>query len=571
MEPYFQEFLSRATARRHSPAALMQLKRELCRKHGLSEPPDNITILMHAAPAQHRKLKALLVKPVRSRSGVAVIAVMTKPISCPHGKCLYCPGGPGSVFGDVPMSYTGKEPSTMRAMRAGYDPYRIVFNRLEQYVAGGHMPDKVELILQGGTFPAFPKRYQEEVVRLCFKAMNDFGRLFFLKGTLNLAKFKAFFALPGAVDDSARAVTVTKHVLAEKRRGKSTLLGEQRKNERAVIRCVGLTIETKPDWGRAKHGNEMLKLGCTRVELGVQSVYDEVLKHTNRGHTLAETRASIAELRDLGFKLNFHYMPGSPGTGFQRLSYEQDLAGMRELFDNPDFRPDMLKLYPCMVMPGTPLEHLHKQGKFDPMRTAEAAQIIAEFKRSVPPYCRIMRVQRDIPTNRTLAGVDRTNLRQHVDAELQKQGITCHCIRCREIGERRVGKWKINVLRYGAANGVEYFISADTPDDKLIGFCRMRFPSRSLRKEITGDSALIRELHVYGMAVPIGEAGEASQHRGVGKELLREAERIAKKEHRKKIVVISGVGVRQYYHRLGYRRDGPYMAKALTVPARKRR
>lgn len=568
MDPYFKEFLAKATARKHTPAALMQLKRALCRKHGLSAPPNNIEILMHASTAQLPKLKALRVKPVRALSGVSVIAVMTKPISCPHGKCLYCPGGPGSVFGDVPMSYTGKEPSTMRAMRAGYDPYHIVFNRLEQYVAGGHMPDKIELILQGGTFPAFPKPYQEEVVRLCFKAMNDFGRLFFPKGKLNLAKFKAFFALPGAVDDPTRTDAVTKLVLAEKRRGKSTLAGEQRKNETTTIRCIGLTIETKPDWARAKHGNEMLKLGCTRVELGVQSVYEEVLKHTNRGHTLAETVSSITELRDLGFKLNFHYMPGSPGKGFQRLSYEQDLAGMRELFDNSDFRPDMLKLYPCMVMPGTPLEHLYKQGKFAPMPTAEAAKMIAEFKRYVPPYCRIMRVQRDIPTNRTLAGVDKTNLRQYVDAELQKRGIICQCIRCREVGrwEGNSKRFRLNTLTYDAADGVEHFIAAETPKgEALIGFCRLRFPPRSLRKEITKDSALIRELHVYGMAVPIArpaEEGEA-QHIGVGKALMREAERIAKAVGKRKMVVISGVGVREYYKKLGYKKEGVYVVKRL--------
>ena len=456
----------------------------------------------------------------------------------------------------------------MRAMRAGFDPYRIVFNRLEQYVAGGHMPDKVEIILQGGTFPSFPKKYQEEVVRLCFKAMNDFGRLFFPKEKLDLLAFKHFFFLPGAVDDPHRIEEVAKRVLAEKRKGKSTLETEQRRNETAKIRCVGLTIETKPDWARAKQGNEMLKLGCTRVELGVQSVYEEVLKNTNRGHTLAETKASIAELRDSGFKLNFHYMPGSPGKGFQRLSYDQDLAGMRQLFDDPAFRPDMLKLYPCMVMPGTPLEHLYKQGKFKPMPTAEAAQIIAEFKRFVPPYCRIMRVQRDIPTYRTLAGVDKTNLRQYVDEELQKRGITCHCIRCREVGRWKGNskRFRITTMTYDAAGGTEHFIAAETPKgEALIGFCRLRFPPHSLRKEITKDSALIRELHVYGMAVPIASTaalGEV-QHLGVGKALMHEAERVANAAGKQKMVVISGVGVREYYKKLGYKKEGVYVVKNL--------
>lgn len=569
----YQAIIAELKQHPRSPQQITRLKHDLCRKHHVEKIPSNIQILLHASEEDLQWLKPLQTKPVRSISGVTPIAVMTKPIPCPHGKCTFCPGGVGSVFGDVPQSYTGKEPSTMRAIRSAYDPYYITFNRLEQYLVTGHVPEKVELIIQGGTFCAFPKEYQEEVVGYCLKAMNDFSEHFFpsekdgkkkedKKKALDFDAFKSFFELPGEVGDLQRAGNIQSRLTAMKGAlHPLDLEHEQERNETAAIRCVGLTVETKPDWGLLEHGNEMLRLGCTRVELGVESVYDDVLHYTHRGHTLQHTVDSIRVLKDLGFKLNFHYMPGLPMRGMVKPDRERDFQGMLELFDNTHYRPDMLKIYPCMVMPGTPLEAMYKTGRYQPLTTGEAADMISDFKRHVPRYCRIMRVQRDIPTYRTTAGVDRTNLRQTVEEYCRKKGIACQCIRCREIRQEAVTEPVIHVLEYTASGGTEFFISLDdAKTDRLIGFCRLRFPSQCLRKEITPQSALIRELHVFGTATALGDDGQV-QHRGFGRQLLAKAEEIARQQGRSNMVVISGVGVREYYKKLGYTRDGPYMVK----------
>ena len=321
-----------------------------------------------------------------------------------------------------------------------------------------------------------------------------------------------------------------------------------------------MTIETRSDYAKLKHANEMLSLGCTRVELGIQSVYDKALKNIQRGHTTKENIEAIKVLKDLGLKLNFHYMPGLPG-----ISPKKDFMGMLQLFEDENYRPDMLKIYPCMVVKHSKLYKKWKAKKFKPLTTTKAAEMIAEFKMYVPEYCRIMRVQRDIPTYATEAGVDMTNLRQLIHKIMEKEGIECRCIRCREIGMQKKpvkGKKGIKVLHYGASGGNEFFISAEI-GDFILGFCRLRFPYTFQRKEITDSSALIRELHVYGPAAVIGKKGKV-QHTGVGKALLDQAEEIAKMYFKDKIVVISGVGVRGYYRKHGYKQEGPYMVKKLS-------
>jgi elongator complex protein 3 len=249
-------------------------------------------------------------------------------------------------------------------------------------------------------------------------------------------------------------------------------------------------------------------------------------------------------------------MPGLPGSNLKK-----DLAAFKEIFRNENFRPDMLKIYPCMVLKGTELYNLYKKDKYKPLTTKQAANLIIEFKKLVPEYCRIMRVQRDIPTFMTEAGVDKTNLRQHIENLMKQKNIRCKCIRCREIGNKIIKKIIIKKIKYKASRGIEYFISAESKNN-IVGFCRLRFPSQQLRKEITKNSALIRELHVFGPAVSFGKRGSA-QHRGIGSRLLKEAEKIAKKNRKNKVVIISGIGVRQYYSQLGYKRDGPYMSKIL--------
>jgi len=319
-----------------------------------------------------------------------------------------------------------------------------------------------------------------------------------------------------------------------------------------------LTLETRPDYAKLKHANEMLRLGCTRVELGVQTIYDKALKKIERGHSVEDSIESTRILKDLGLKINYHVMPGLPG-----ITPKQDLEALKKLFTDMKFRPDMLKIYPCMVLKGTKLYKEWKKGKFKPITTDKAAKLIAEFKKYVPEYVRIMRVQRDIPTFMTEAGVDKTNLRQYVEKELKNKGIECRCIRCREIGRQKqdVKDYEIRLIEYDASWGKEFFISAEK-NDAIIGFCRLRFPLKQLRKEITRWSALIRELHVYGETTKIGKEGK-TQHRGIGKELLKTAEKIAKENNYRKIIVISGIGVRNYYRKLGYKKEGVYMVKSL--------
>ncbi|MBI2659613.1 tRNA uridine(34) 5-carboxymethylaminomethyl modification radical SAM/GNAT enzyme Elp3 [Candidatus Woesearchaeota archaeon] len=626
---------------------LNQLKLRVLNKYksdGLKQIPKNADIFFAASESEREKFRELLsLKPVRTISGVSPIALMSEPYPCPHtmkgiGPCTYCPGGPGSPFGNVPQSYTGKEPSTRRSIRNNYDPYLIVFNRLEHYVAMGKIPDKAELIIQGGTFTFFPKAYQEYFVKYALKAMNDFSRLFFdSHGALDILKFKKFFELPRLVlGEDERTQKVHKKLTHIKNldlddlkakknieelffngffdfeKNKNNALGKQENNqqnetiaseqnglltsieyanilaiknlqnklktennsnltlkqiqkgnETALIRCVGLTIETKSDFGKLYHGNLMLELGCTRVEIGIQSIYDEVLEATSRGNTVADNIESIRILKDLGFKINAHYMPGLPLT-----TKEMDLIGLKTLFENPDYKPDMLKLYPCMVMEGTKLYDDWKNGKFNPLTTKEAAEMISEAKKFVPKWVRVMRVQRDIPSYITSAGVDRTNLRQYVEKICREKGIKCRCIRCREAGFHSMANFnniQTTITEYEASGGKEFFIAAeDLKNDVLFGFCRLRFPSQFLRPEITENSALIRELHVFSAAAQIGKRSDDSfQHRGIGKNLLLKAEETAKQNGKDKMVIISGIGAREYFRKLGYVLEGPYMVKRI--------
>lgn len=534
-----------------SEKELNSLKKEVASKYNTNM-LKNTEILSHIDTNLRDEYKKILnLKPTRSISGVCVIAIMSKPFPCPHmktiGPCITCPGGINSKFGDVPQSYTGKEPATKRAIRNHYDPYLQMFNRLEQYAAINQPFDKVELIIMGGTFPGFPKKYQKEFITYSLKAMNDFSNLF-MRTKFDYERFKKFFELPGNIDDETRLKKIHKKLLRLK--NWSTLEKEQNRNEKSKIRCVGLTIETRPD---CLHEKDLLEYGVTRIELGIQSVYDEILKKIRRGHTVDDNLKAIRKLKDLGFKLNFHYMLGL-------TSLKKDLEGLKELFKNPNYRPDMLKIYPCMVLKGTKLYDLFRKGEFRPMTTNEAAFVIAKFKEFIPRFCRIMRIQRDIPTYLIEAGVDATNLRQIIHERYKPK---CKCIRCREIGNKNIkGEPKINIFEYESSKGKEFFIEFIDEEDKILGFCRLRFPSQFLRREITKDSALVRELHVYGKSIELGKQGRI-QHKGYGKKLLEKAEELAKKFGKKKIVIISGVGVREYYKKLGYKKEGPYMIKKI--------
>ncbi len=555
-EAFYDEIISKIKNGGLTGSGLHKLKLSLVKKYNLKKIPTDIDIMLHMTAKEHKET-TLLTKPMRSQSGVCPITIMCAPLPCPHGACTYCPD---HIKEGIPMSYTGKEPASMRGLRWNWDAYMQTFNRLEQYTVMGHIPQKCEVIINGGTMPSFPLKYQVDFITSMFKALNDFGDMFFADGELDIDKFKEFFMLPGDIRDKERQEAIRDKMLLLKS-GSTTLKKEQSRNETAFCRCIGLTFETRPDCGLLPHGNLLLSLGATRIELGIQSVYDEVLKVTNRCHTSETSKKSIQVLRDLGFKLNFHIMPGQPDSDKRRISYEKDLQGLKQIFSDPAYRPDMIKIYPCMVMPNTPLYDDYKKGMFSPMSTEQAIRLLHDFLPSVPEYCRVMRVQRDIPTYKTAAGVDKTNLRQLAGVKNIRD------IRAREVRDQVVdiNDVKILVKEYDASGGTEFFISAeDTRQDLLLGFCRMRFPYEFLREEITPSCALIRELHVYGFATKLGLDGK-TQHKGWGSLLLRKAEEIALSKGKDKMVVISGVGVREYYiKKHSYKHDGPYVSKVLV-------
>jgi len=551
MEGFFEEVES-AVKQGLPKEALAKLKVKLSKKYNLAKIPSDVEVFLKTGVK-------ITTKPMRTLSGVAPLALMTAPFACPHGKCVYCPGGPGSAFGDVPQSYTGKEPSTMRGIRNFYDSYLIVFNRLEQFIATGHLPEKTEVIVQGGTFPALPWEYQENFITFALKAMNDFGDRFYKDG-VDLDAFLSFFELPGEIGSRER----TKHIHEKELRlkGASSLEAEQLRNEKSKIRCVALCVETKPDWCFEQHIDGMLKLGTTRVEMGVQCLRDDVMKLTHRGHTLSDAVKATKLMRNSLLKIGYHMMPGLPS-----MTKDMDLEDYKELFTNSDYMPDAIKIYPTTVMKGTGLFGMWKAGKYVPLSTEDAADIIVEAKKYVPKWCRIMRVQRDIPSTVIDAGPNLTNMRQLVEQKLKEKGLKCRCIRCREPRDKDIDWSSVKLLRedYAANGGREIFLSfEDVKNDLLLGFCRLRVVPESHRSEIPKNSAGIRELHVYGQAVPLGESGDL-QHKGLGRKLMAEAERIAKEEFScKKMIVISGVGAREYYYKLGYSKDGPYVSKWLN-------
>ncbi len=477
---------------------------KLKRRHKLMV--KNSYLLMHLPLEMRRLFKT---KPVRSISGVCPVAVMSRPWPCPHGKCIYCPSVEGA-----PESYTGKEPAAMRAKRNEYDPYKQVKNRIFQYEINGHIANKLDVIIMGGTFLAQPQAYKTWFVKRIYDACNGFD-------ARNLEE-------------------------------------AQIANENAKYRVVGLTIETRPDYAKQTHADEMLLYGATRVELGVQAISDEIYKLTHRGHTVSDVVEATRVLKDTGFKLCYHMMLGLPGSNPDR-----DYEMFFELFNNEDFRPDQLKIYPTIVVKGSKLYEMWRRNEYQPYDFETTKELVKKIKQIVPPYVRIMRIQRDIPTHVIEAGVKKTNLRQIVQQEMEAEGKHCNCIRCREAGIRaRKGivakKPKIYVYEYEASRGVEFFISYEDKQNRvLLGILRLRLPYEPHRPELK-NAYIVRELHVYGPQTPVGEKGE-TQHRGIGRLLMAKAEEIA--EH--KVAVISGVGVRNYYRKLGYEREGRYMVKYL--------
>ena len=502
------------------------IKIRVAGEQALKRIPSNPELVRHLRPNERDKLLPLLRrKPVRTISGVTVVAVMTKPWPCPkENPCAYCPGGP--PYG-VPQSYTGHEPAAMRGIQSGFDPYGQVRSRVEQLEAIGHTVDKVEFIIMGGTFPGMPLDYQEHFIRRCLDAITQ---------------------------EKSRSLEEAKKVA-----------------ETSRIRNVGITVETRPDWAKERHVDHMLSMGVTRVELGVQNIYDDIYELVDRGHSVQDVVEATRVLKDAGLKVAYHLMPGLPGSSFER-----DLKAFQTIFTDPSFKPDMIKIYPCLVLKGTRAYEWWKRGRYRPYTTEEAAQLIVEAKRMIPPWVRIMRVQRDIPAYLIEAGVNQSNLRQLVLRRLRERRMRCRCIRCREVGHRwlrdRIKPNPENVriltIREKASEGEEVFLSAEDPvNDVLIGYLRLRIPSdKAHRPEILPETtSIVRELHVYGPLVPVGRrVARAWQHKGYGEILLSEGERVSREDYdRRKVAVMSGLGAKQYFRRFGYGYDGPYVSKVL--------
>jgi elongator complex protein 3 len=509
---------------------ISNIKRKIAGKFKLAPPSNAKLFQIYQKLLRQKKIKRnenlemlLKKREIRTLSGVAPIAVLTKPFPCP-GKCAYCP-----TEKSVPKSYLSNEPAVMRAITCNYDPYRQVTARIKTLESNGHPTDKLELIVLGGTWSALPHSYQNWFIKRCFEAANNCGR----------QKIKI--------------------------KRQKNLEETQKQNETAKHRIIGITLETRPDYITPEEIKRMRELGCTRVEIGVQSIYDSILQRNCRGHNVSETILATKLLKDAGFKVCYHLMPNLPGA-----TPAKDLKMFKEIFSNSDFQPDMIKIYPCVITRGSQIYKWWKQGKYKPYSNKQLLNLLIDVKKIIPPYVRVNRLIRDIPGTSIEAGNKISNLREVIAAEMARRGLHCKCIRCREVGRQKSEKLKIKsvklfVRKYKASHGTEYFLSFESPDKKVLyAFLRLRisdFSTPPIFSELK-DAALIRELHTYGHLVPIDHASSgATQHTGLGKKLMAEAEKIVKKLGIKKIAVISGIGVREYYKKLDYRLEKTYMVK----------
>jgi len=512
-----------ATQEKLSEFSFGKLKRKHMRKLGIHGLPSNMNLL----PVYHKLVKSKKIKEspvleriikkrkIRTLSGIASITVLTKNWGCP-GRCTFCPTERG-----MPKSYLSNEPAVMRAVLSEFDPYNQVQMRLDSLIKQGHSTNKIEIIVIGGTWSAIPHDYQDWYIKRLYDALN--------------------------------------------KKESKTLKEAMKRNEKAKQKLVGLTLETRPDWIDAKELRRMREHGCTRVELGVQSTYDDVLEKSKRGHKIDATIKATKMLKDAGFKINYHMMPNLPGS-----TPEMDIQMLKDIFEKQEFCPDLLKIYPCMVIENTELYKDFKAGKFRPYTDEELIHIAKEAKPHVPEYCRIVRVIRDIPATSIVGGSHTSNLREIIQKEMAKEGKYCRCIRCREVKGEEFDLKNVKMIRrdYDASDGKEVFLSfEDIKNDKIIALLRLRLPSER-KNEIfpaLSDASIIREIHTYGQVVPVSKQDKkAQQHKGFGKQLLKEAEKITKKEFKlKKIAVIAAVGVRDYYRKHGYKVKDTYMVKNI--------
>ena len=464
-------------------------------------------------------LAKIRMKPIRTLSGVTTLTVLTKPHPCP-GECVFCPTIEG-----MPQSYLPDEPGARRGLENEFDPYRQVASRLKALHDVGHPTEKIELLILGGSWSAYPKDYREWFLRRCFEAMNGENPL----------------------DDQ----------------GDVPLYEVQARNVNAEKRNVGLVIETRPDLINAEELKLLRKQGVTKIQIGIQSMNDEILEKNKRGHDSATTLKATALLREAGFKITAHWIPNLLGS-----TPDLDKEDFKRLWEESGVNPDELKIYPCQLLNSAPLYGIWQDGDYEPYDETTLLNLLADIKTMVPRYCRINRVIRDIPSTNVIEGSRNTSLRQDVAVEMARRGTKCECVRCREIREQRMeaGELVYDDFSYQAAGAEEHFLSYNTADDKLAGFLRLSLPNDDNALDIDDlkDAAIIREVHVYGQSLEVGTEQEGmAQHAGIGKSLIAHAERIAKDHGYQKIAVIAAVGTRAYYAGRGFELGELYMVKPV--------
>jgi len=520
--------------------SLMRANRTASRKFSVAPLPKRQIAQIYDALIKKDKLKPdpklsqlLKVRAVRTLSGVAPITVLTKPFHCP-GQCVYCPNEPG-----MPKSYLSNEPAAMRAKALKFDPFKQVQYRLKAMIANGHSPEKIELLVLGGTWSAYPKKYQTWFIKRCFEGAN-------------YLQYK----------NKQIPKTKTSHTLQQ----------AQKINEKAKYRVIGITLETRPDWVTEAEVKNLRELGCTRVQLGAQILDDKILKFIKRGHTVEDLARATKLLKDAAFKIDYHIMPNLPGS-----TIAKDIKTVEKIFSDERFKPDQIKIYPTIVNEYAPLYQWYKDKIYKPYPHKKLVDLMIKLKSIVPYYCRINRLIRDIPEESIVAGNKVTNLRQLLESELAKRKLKCKCIRCREVYNRTLTPSPLSSLgegsgvrlfidKYPSSDGTEYFISYESlKRDILYAFVRLRIPSKNEKSAFPElkNAGLIRELHTYGALQTLGIESQATQHKGLGKQLMTEAEKIIKKNKLSKVAVISGVGVRGYYKKIGYKLEGTYMTKKL--------
>lgn len=450
-------------------------------------------------------------KPTRSKSGIVPLTVVLPPKKCKHGTCLYCPGG-----NFVPQSYTDKSPAIMRALALKYNIKDQVNARLNSLIGMGHPVEKIEIIIIGGTFLEYEKKFKYNYIKGIYDTLNKI---------------------------------------------ESKDLKEAKKiNETSKHRIVALCIENRPDTCSEENIKEMLSFGCTRIEIGVQMPDDYLYEKTNRGHTVKDVINATKRLKDAGFKIGYHIMPGLPYS-----STKNDKEKFKLIFENENFRPDQLKIYPCQIVESSPLAKIHKKIGYKPHTNKEIKEFVKWMMKQIPEYCRVMRMMREIPKEKMVqSDVASTSMRGDITKELKEEGNIKE-IRLREIGHQKGEintKTELKIHEYKASKGNEFFLEITNKENILFGLLRLRLTKNQFIDELK-NAAIIRELHVYGQALKLKEKAINSQHKGLGKELMKKAEEIAKQKGYKKIAVISGVGVREYYKKLGYILEGNYMTKKL--------